>query len=1150
MSTKKPKLSGKKTRVPSPYDTASRKTERTCVAKVAEWLNRIIDKKSLDIGPVEVETGSADNKYPDIVIFKNSRSQDALCIGEFKRPYFDPFDEQDLKEPAREKATYRSAPYFVTSNFQRLIWFNTARVNNLRPEEEQIHDKYSLSEIEDLDLIEEPRYKKSIIAGLERFIVDLYEVYTGKKEEPRQAIDELLIFRLHDKVDRLARYYGRIIDDRVHKDPEFSMRLQSWFTEQNWGFAWQEADFAKAARQAAYLLVNKILFYSVLQAKRSHTLAPLVIPQGLLKGAQLQKILQSFFDEVLKIDYQTIYSTDFIDVIAFPDEKEVIREIEELVGILRQYDLSTLGYDVIGRIFEKLIPPQERHNLGQYFTNPDIVDLILRLCLKHENDKVFDPACGTGTFLVRAYQHKKLMNQRLSHQEILRSLWGTDIAKFPAHLATINLAINDLSVDENYPQILQEDFFTLRLGGREEFAETARKKKLAGLGEMKVSIPYPKIVDCIVGNPPYTRQEEIPTITEEKGYKEKLIQNALHDGKKKIASISKRAGIHAYFFVHGTKFLQNGGRFGFIVSESWLDVDYGKGLQEFFLKSYKIIAIISSKVERWFADADINTCIVILEKCTDKEKREENLVRFVYLKVPLRRFIPPAQDMWEKQLSRLNEIDDLVKTILAHNKLYENEELRIYPKKQTELWEEGFDQEKDKYVGAKWGKYLRAPEIFFKILEKGKGKLVPLKKIAKVRRGFTTGANEFFYLTEEEIERRDIEKEYLQPIIFSLKEVAGYKLDKTKLRKQAIICHVSKDRIRGTQLLKYIEEGERKGFHNRPTCASRNPWYSLGKDWPYAPLIFPAKVGERMPVFMNDGVFEDKKLYGIIPRKSEDKFILAALLNSTLSRLFVEFTCRQLTGAQAIADIDVAVVENLPILDLSLISQDAKSALTRSFEKLSKTPCKSIFSELGASSPAEVSLDKVKPTRRKLDKLVMGEILGLTEEEQLEVYKAVIDLVRSRIEKAQSFGKRRKTKGGIDVDLLVKTVMDKIGDETLGRFYRERILSQKPLYTKALPKASGATRIEQDLLGWRLYAGRRHIACKSKLEARYLKVWLEAGLEEVKVPQDEGNLREILPDLEALKDKIDVAIDNYLRAILDTKLRQKILHQLWREIVK
>jgi len=55
-----------------------------------------------------------------------------------------------------------------------------------------------------------------------------------------------------------------------------------------------------------------------------------------------------------------------------------------------------------------------------------------------------------------------------------------------------------------------------------------------------------------------------------------------------------------------------------------------------------------------------------------------------------------------------------------------------------------------------------------------------------------------------------------------------------------------------------------------------------------------------------------------------------------------------------------------------------------------------------------VSLGKVKPDRRELDRIVMGEILGLTDDEQLEVYRAVVDLVRSRIEKAKSVGDQKK----------------------------------------------------------------------------------------------------------------------------------------------
>jgi hypothetical protein len=740
------------------------------------------------------------------------------------------------------------------------------------------------------------------------------------------------------------------------------------------------------------------------------------------------------------------------------------------------------------------------------------------------------------------------MNLRKSHQEILKTLWGVDIAKFPAHLSTINLAVNDLSVDENYPQIFNEDFFDLspieKIGGDE-----VRKKELATLSGEKILIPYPKIVDCIVGNPPYTRQEEITEITGQESYKKSMIDKALYDEKRKLADISKRAGIHAYFFVHGTKFLKDKGRFGFIVSNSWMDVDYGKGLQELFLKNYKIIAIIESKVERWFEDADVNTCIIILEKCKDQKEREENFVRFVYLFKPLRHFIPPAHDMWEKQKERLDAIDNLIKTVLIHNNFYQNDEIRIYPKKQSELWEEGFDAEENKYTGSKWGKYLRAPEIFFKILENGKDKLVPLKEIADVRFGIKTGANEFFYLTEEEIEKRKIEKQYLQPAIFSLKEVKGYKLNKKTLTNKIIICHKTKEELRSTNLLEYINWGEKQGYDKRPTCASRKPepWYSLGKDWHYAPLIFPAKVGERMPVFLNDNVFEDKKLYGITPKDSAKTLILAALLNSTISRFFIEFTCRQLTGSQAIADIDVVVVESLPIIDVNKISKKMSEKLIDEFENLTKTYAESISKEV-AFAPEKISLEKIKPSLRELDKIVMGDILGLTENEQLEVYHAVVDLVKSRIEKAKSVGKKGKTKEGIDVELLTRTIKEKLRDKFLGHFYREKILSQKNLKTVKLFHPTREIHIKNELWGWRLSSGKEHIDCQSEAEAEYLKIWLESGLKEIKVPKDEDYLLKILPEIKSIKTKTDRTISDHISSITSQKLQQKILQKLQGEL--
>jgi len=1015
----KKRIKEKRTKISIPFETISQKTERTAVAILMYWMREIIKSKRLDLGLPDIEIIGTDRKMPDAVIYESRKSQNILCVIEAKPPYYDIFDEQELKEPARKKATQRKAKYFCVTNFKTLIWYNTEKVNALRPEEEQIINKYTLSKIEDLDDIEQIRYSEPIKKELENFLTKLYSVYSGKEPEPRLPIDELLVFRLYEKIRILSTYYKRIIEDQCQKDSSFALKLKNWFLDQGWSFAWQPQDFDKSARQTAYLLVNKILFYNLLQTKRPQELDPLSIPDDLTKSALLQKTLQSYFEEALKIDYETIYTTDFIDSIAFPDDKEVVKEIKGLINVLKRYDFSKLGFDVIGRIFERLIPQEERHNLGQYFTSPDVVDLILKFCLHHENDKILDPACGAGTFLVRAYQHKKLMNQRLKHEKILETLWGVDIAKFPAHLSTINLAINDLSEEKNYPNIIHEDFFVIMSPpeGGFELPEKWRKVRAKTLGLEEKEVAFPRWFDTIVGNPPYTRQEEIPEISIDK---EKLIESALKDvsGKKKFVEISKRAGIYAYFFVHGTKFLKDGGYFGFIVSNSWLDVDYGKGLQEFFLKNYKIIAIIESKVERWFEEADVNTCIVILQKCRDEMERQENLVRFVYLKKPLRHFIPPAQDIWEKQIERINAIGKLKKTILAHNEYYENEELRIYPKSQKELWNEGFDSKEQRYVGAKWGKYLRAPEIFFKILEKGKGKLVPLKEVAEVIGGIITGNNKFFYFRGEKT--KEVEERFLKPIIKTPRELNKIIFTKSDLKYKILICDRPKNKLKGTKVLKYIQKAEERKIHKAETFKNKEIWYLLPAK--KAKLLWPDLRWERHICHLNkDNVLFEHLFYGIKLQKDTYVYSLCSYLNSTLSFLFIEIIGRTGLGQGAIRLVGVDL-KKFPCVAPKFIQNER----TKTIKNFLSSKIGTVFDEIGASTPEEVSLDKVKPDRRELDKIIMGEILGLTDEEQLEVYRAVIDLVKSRIEKAKSVGDKKNMRDGIDISVIKNNIVSKI----------------------------------------------------------------------------------------------------------------------------
>jgi type I restriction-modification system DNA methylase subunit len=851
--------------------------------------------------------------------------------------------------------------------------------------------------------------------------------------KPQPAADEFLVAQLQEKISALADFYKSILKAQTRQNPVFAKKLAGWFAAQNGKFQRRSEDFDYAAKWTAYLLINKILFYHLLRAKESHAPSAFAFPDDLKR---LRITLRNYFKRFLKIDYAAFYSADFIEKIALPKASAMVKEIEAVAEIFKTHDFSKLGYDVIGRIFERLIPPDERHNFGQYFTSPEVVDLILRFSVDREDAAILDPACGAGMFLMRAYQHKKLMNRGLQHEKILSTLWGSEIAPFPAHLAKINLAINGPNAVKNQPNIIQQDFFDWRAGEDEALDHKKRKKLKAGEAAL------PRWFDAVVGNPPYTRQEEMNKISSSAAaYKENLIDKAVYFRRAKTAAIGKRAGIHAYFFIHGAKFLKDGGFFGFIVSDSWLDVDYGKGLQEFFLDHYKIVAVIASQVERWFAEADINTCIVILQKCGDRQTREANVVRFVYLKKSLRRLIPPAQDGWEKQVARFNAIDRLKKAILSQADFCESASWRIFPKSQKELRDEGTDCESRKYVGAKWGKYLRAPEIFFKILEKGKGKLAPLGEVAAIRRGFTTGADPWFYVTDVTdststkeirqmagrmdykgrladlrlIESGDgtrwlVEKEFLQPVIRNPENYKNIFIDAQSIRDFVVIINEPREKIKGRLIAQYLRHGEKKAYQmgkNRTlvpaqtrTCSSRQHWYQLSSLKPSRLLWQKAFDIYHRHYFASESVLANQRFYHVYPKENAGE-IIAAVLNSTFVALYLEFQ-RSIMGLGAI-EATVEEAKQTLVIQPQAVSASTRNRLAKALSRLGQREVGSIFDEIGASSPEEVLLDKVKPDRRELDHIVLREILALTEAEHLEVYRAVVEAAKLRIEKAKNW---------------------------------------------------------------------------------------------------------------------------------------------------
>jgi hypothetical protein len=311
-----------------------------------------------------------------------------------------------------------------------------------------------------------------------------------------------------------------------------------------------------------------------------------------------------------------------------------------------------------------------------------------------------------------------------------------------------------------------------------------------------------------------------------------------------------------------------------------------------------------------------------------------------------------------------------------------------------------------------------------------------LKEVAEVRRGFTTGANEFFYLTEEEIKKKGIEKEFWMHrdekgnwvpnyVIKSPRECKSVVVEPGDLKYRVLMIHKDRKNLRGTNVLKYIQEGESKGFDKRPTSEAREKWYDLGM-WEKPDLIWSDAYNIRYGIYDTKKLWADKRFFYIYLKNKEQHTLFHAYLNSSIIPLFIEIDGITNLGEGAVYT-NVYQVKRLHVPpDTPKRLQGRLASLLRD---LSSREIFTIFAELGASSPEEVSLDKIKPDRRELDKIIMGEILGLTEDEQLEVYRAVVDLVKSRIEKAKSVSKKGKTKEGIDVDALKSIIIERVKKE-------------------------------------------------------------------------------------------------------------------------
>lgn len=510
--------------------------------------------------------------------------------------------------------------------------------------------------------------------------------------------------------------------------------------------------------------------------------------------------------------------------------------------------------------------------------------------------------------------------------------------------------------------------------------------------------------DIVIGNPPYVRQEDIApanllpdevTETIKTRYKEQL-QRSIKTYWGPSTTLSTRADLYVYFYLHGLALLRAGGVFCFITSNSWLDVGYGVELQHLLLTHIEIKDVYDNQAKRTFALSNVNTIIVLFRRPRDGADVASHVVRFVAFKKPF------EECLTADNLCLIEWADSIQRT----------DEFRVYPCAQADLWRVGVDAGGEErramdlgfghgvYTGDKWGgKYLRAPDIFFAISEKGRGKLAPLAQLAEVRFGIKTGADQWFYLSDEDARRLGIEPEFLRPALTKPAVerilVTGQDADTNLL-----MVSGSKAVLKGTNVLKWIQVGETRPFKGRgrykasipalrPTCASRARWYELPQRHP-SPILWIEVKKRRFFTILNEGLLlADRSFYDVIPHGGIEPEILCALLNATYLALFCELSGNAPGGSGAGVQMPVVEVKRLPVLNPSLLSDRDTIELREAFRGMASRELLPLYEDVHQAD------------RQRLDG-VIARLLGITDEEQMRLYHAVSEMVHARLEKSKS----------------------------------------------------------------------------------------------------------------------------------------------------
>lgn len=350
-------------------------------------------------------------------------------------------------------------------------------------------------------------------------------------------------------------------------------------------------------RAAAYLLLDQIVFYRILQERGFPELKPAGIDTPL-------DLKRNYFDQVLKENYHAIFDLDICSKIPI----EATSEVRKLVRVINVLQPEQFTRDLLGNIFHRLIPQEVRKPVAAFYTNVSAARLLAKLSVERPGDKVADLACGSGTLLMAAYDRKaelagKPVDEEMHKRFVEEDLTGVDIMSFAAHLAVVQLALRNPAHFTDKARVAVYNSTTLGPGSSirpieetvvgprpletwSQEGHSPRKVRRGAVSSQGAGKGFSmEAVDVVLMNPPFTRKQSIPRES-----RERMNKNLKEYGK----FIDNGMNLSPYFILLADRFLKPGGRIAMVLPDSILDQDSASGVRSFLTQKYRLEFIIQA----------------------------------------------------------------------------------------------------------------------------------------------------------------------------------------------------------------------------------------------------------------------------------------------------------------------------------------------------------------------------------------------------------------------------------------------------------------------------------------------------------------------------------------------------------------------------